>query len=166
MDNREGTRKTILILSDKQEVRLMNEETLRKRIKLLLIFFMAALVVSGLTAIPLKWELTLLESIYNIMETDLSISIPPLGDWIHFLKTGVVETLDKYPFIFLGTDWLAFGHIIIALSFLGAVRDPVKNIWGIQVGVIACVILTPWAFIFGSIREIPIFGDWWIVHSG
>ena len=97
------------------------------------------------------------------METDLSISIPPLGDWIHFLKTGVVETLDKYPFIFLGTDWLAFGHIIIALSFLGAVRDPVKNIWGIQVGVIACVILTPWAFIFGTIREIPIF--WRLVDS-
>ena len=39
----------------------MTDKTmLQRRIRYLLIFFMCALAVSGLTAIPLQWELRLL----------------------------------------------------------------------------------------------------------
>jgi len=35
--------------------------------------------------------------------------------------------------------------------------DPVKNIWVIQFGMIACVMVLPLAFIAGPIRHIPVY---------
>ena len=57
----------------------------------------------------------------------------------------------------LSPDWLAFGHIVIAVSFLGAWRDPVGNRWLFAFGLIACVLVIPWALVFGALRGIP----WW-----
>jgi hypothetical protein len=63
----------------------------------------------------------------------------------------------KYPFIFYGTDWLAFAHVVIAVAFWGPLRDPIKNIWVVEFGMIACVMVIPLAMIFGPIRGIPFF---------
>jgi hypothetical protein len=72
--------------------------------------------------------------------------------------TGLMETSSRYPFLFYGTDWLAFGHFVIAISFLGPLRNPVRNNWVIDFGIIACALVIPFALIFGSIRGIPF---WW-----
>jgi hypothetical protein len=45
------------------------------------------------------------------------------------MSTGVHETGRRFPFVTYGTDWLAFGHFVIALAFVGALRDPVRNRW-------------------------------------
>ena len=34
-----------------------------------------------------------------------------------------------YPLLAYGTDWLAFSHLVLAVVFLGAWRDPVRNRW-------------------------------------
>jgi hypothetical protein len=78
-----------------------------------------------------------------------------LGQWIGFLAEGIEATAATYPFMFYGADWLAFGHIAIAIAFLGALRDPVKNIWVVEFGIIACLLVIPWALIFGPLRGIP-----------
>jgi hypothetical protein len=36
-------------------------------------------------------------------------------------------------------------------------RDPVKNIWVVEFGMIACGLIIPWALIFGIVRGIPLF---------
>jgi len=64
----------------------------------------------------------------------------------------------EYPFIPYGTDWLAFAHLVIAIAFIGPWRDPVKNVWVIDFGLITCVAVIPLAMIAGHFREIPI---WW-----
>ena len=46
---------------------------------------------------------------------------------------------------------------------MGQLKDPVKNIWVIEFGIIACVLVVPFAIIFGQIREIPYF--WTMVDS-
>ena len=56
-----------------------------------------------------------------------------------------------------GTDWLAFAHIVIAVAFIGPLRDPVKNIWVIEFGIIACIMIFPLALIAGPIRGIPFY---------
>jgi hypothetical protein len=76
---------------------------------------------------------------------------------------GLNETSIHYPFIFYGTDWLAFAHIMIAVAFIGPLRDPVKNIWVVEFGMIACVLLIPLALICGPIRSIPFF--WTLIDS-
>jgi hypothetical protein len=55
-----------------------------------------------------------------------------------------------------GTDWLAFAHFVIAIAFIGPWRDPVKNVWVIEFGMIACVLVIPFALVMGQIRGIPL----------
>ena len=37
-------------------------------------------------------------------------------------------------------------------------RDPVRNRWVIDFGIIACLLIIPYALVFGGIRGIPV---WW-----
>jgi hypothetical protein len=69
----------------------------------------------------------------------------------------VSDTNSKYPFIAYGFDWLAFGHLVIAVAFIGVWRDPVRNVWVVEFGKIACVMVIPWAIIFGGLRGIPVY---------
>jgi hypothetical protein len=78
------------------------------------------------------------------------------ADWFLKIREALTETNAKYPFLSYGTDWLAFGHFVIALAFVGPLRDPVKNIWVVELGMMACVLVIPFALVMGSAREIPL----------
>ena len=129
---------------------MRKEQHLRKKTKRLIILFMVLLVLSGITAFPLEWELSLLAQWTN--------NAPDLiKDWAHKVYEAIKNTNARYPFMAYGTDWLAFAHLVIAVAFIGPLRDPVKNSWVIQFGMIACIMVFPLAFIGGSIRHIPFY---------
>jgi hypothetical protein len=50
---------------------------------------------------------------------------------------------------------LAFAHLVIAVAFWGPLRDPVRNVWVVQFGMLACAGIIPLALICGPIRGIP-----------
>ena len=58
--------------------------------------------------------------------------------------------------MFYGYDWLAFAYFILAILFIGHIQYPVKNKWVIQFGMIACVLIIPFAMVAGYFRGIPI----------
>jgi hypothetical protein len=131
-------------------------ERIRKRVRYILVFFVVCLVISGLTAVPLKWEIDILQD--TIGEgTWMERIWAPMAHWISFVHRGLTEVSQDCPFIFYGTDWLAFAHVVIAVAFVGPLRDPVKNLWVVEFGMIACVLVLPTAMIFGPIRGIPFF---------
>ena len=119
----------------------------------MLIFFIVALVLSGVTAFPIQWELgwaiQLLET-WNVEGV--------LFEWMDRVNAGVNAAYEEAPFIGYGTDWLAFGHLVIAVAFIGPLINPIKNKFIIQFGMIASVMIIPMALIAGPIREIPF---WW-----
>ncbi len=122
------------------------------------VFFIVGLVVSGATAIPIP---TQLELGVRLLGEDLrggGVIPTDMATWLRALRDGIRATSDQAPFMFYGTDWLAFGHFMIALVFVGAVRDPLRNRWLYRFGMAACVAVPIWAFLFGSIRGIPL---WW-----
>ncbi|MBD1387570.1 hypothetical protein IDJ75_19960 [Mucilaginibacter rigui] len=123
---------------------------LKKKIKSWLIFLMAGLVLSGITAFPIESELAI--AINNI-----DMFSPKMQHWLTTIYTAVKTTNAQYPYLSYGTDWLAFAHIVIAIAFIGPLRNPVRNIWVLQFGMIACVLIFPLAFIAGPIRHIPLF---------
>lgn len=129
------------------------ESSLRHCIKLLTWLFIIGLFFSGATAIPLQTELGLLA---NLFGPDGQSS--DFARWISYIHDALDHTQSAYPFLFYGTDWLAFGHFVIAIAFIGALRDPVRNRWLFDFGLIACALVIPYAFIFGGLRGIPI---WW-----
>ena len=125
-----------------------------KRIRLLLWIFIAGLVISGVTAFPLETELRLLA---RWMNADANAGASELAAWIVRVRDALIETNSKYPFLAYGTDWLAFANLVIAVAFIGPLRDPVLNIWVVEFGMIACVMVIPLALIAGEVRGIPIF---------
>lgn len=129
---------------------------LQQRIRFLIIFFIGALMIAGLTAIPLRWELGLL---HRWLGTDslLAQVLPSVADWISRVNDSVQNGYGQYPLLAYGTDWLAFAHFAIAAAFIGPLRDPVRNIWVIEFGMIACVLIIPEALLFSVIRHIPWF---------
>lgn len=126
------------------------------RIRALLVIFMAGLVLSGLSAIPLQWEVEILKPWLG-SESRVSNFLPEFSNWIDRIHKGVQSGYGQYPFLAYGTDWLAFGHVAIAVAFIGPLREPVKNLWVIEFGLLACLLVIPWALIFSLVREIPLF---------
>lgn len=136
----------------------MSRETiLLTRTKALTWFFIIALVLAGATAIPLKPELELLARILGVTDKTSADPTNGLAHWILKVREGLVETDAKFPFMAYGTDWLAFGHFAIAVAFIGALRDPVRNVWLFTFGMIACAMIVPYSFILGELRGIPIY---------
>lgn len=129
---------------------------LERRERLLLTLFIVGLVLSGLTAVPIQTGMPWLQEIAG-EGSWMGARWPILGTWISHVHRGVAEVGREQPFLFYGTDWLAFGHIAIAVFFLGPLRDPVRNLWVIHAGMIACVLVVPWALVLGPIRGIPFF---------
>jgi len=108
------------------------------------------LVLSGITAFPIESELSFL--------LKYSSSFPvSLHQWLSKIYLEVKKTNTDFPHLSYGTDWLAFAHIVIATAFIGPLIDPVKNIWVIQFGMIACIMVFPLALIAGPMRQIPFF---------
>ena len=134
----------------------MRYQTLQKRVRWLLAFFALATIVSGLTAVPLRWEVRLLRNAVG-EGTFVAGLYPPLAHWISTVHQGLTDISARYPFIYYGTDWLAFGIVLIGLAFWGPIRDPVRNVWVVELGMIACVLVIPVALVCGPIRGIPFF---------
>ena len=85
-------------------------------IRLVLGFFVVGLVLSGLTAFPLRWELRLLTSWFGD-GTTIGNTFPGLAHWLSHVREGLESTAREYPFLAYGTDWLAFAHLVIAVAW-------------------------------------------------
>lgn len=118
------------------------------KIRLLLTLFVAGLVISGATAIPLVQEVDCLASLVS--------GHGWLGVWLRTVQIGLHQTARQNQFLLYGTDWLAFGHFVIAIAFFGAIRDPLKNEWVVKFGIIASFLVIPFALVMGGVRGIPI----------
>ena len=135
----------------------MNHDQILRRYRLVLGAFMVGLVLSGVTAFPLLHELELLAQILGIPADAVPSALGGLQFWIATVRDGLRAMHAAYPWLAYGTDWLAFGHIVIALFFIGPWRDPVANAWVLQIGLVACAGVLPLALICGMIRGIPFF---------
>lgn len=128
---------------------------LERRVRTLLYVFIVGLVLSGVTAFPLVWEVNVLARF--LRASGIAAMLPALADWIGTVQAALIDEGVRYPFLAYGTDWLAFGHLVIALFFVGAVRDPVRNVMVLHAGLAACALVVPLAIICGAVRGIP----WW-----
>jgi len=116
--------------------------------------FIAGLFISGATAIPLRTELNTLASMLPDAQYGRTSG---LTLWILKIKGALNDTYSNYPFMAYGTDWLAIGHFVIAIAFVGALRDPVRNRWLYLFGMLACILVIPYAMICGTVRGIPFY---------
>ena len=113
------------------------------------------LAISGVTAFPLETELAWLQSALDSNSLRATANATQMLPWVTRVHVALAQTNRAYPFLAYGTDWLAFAHLIVAILFVGAYRDPLRNRWIISFGLIACVGVVLLAQIAGPIRGIP-----------
>lgn len=135
---------------------MSDRAALLRGIRVWLVLFVVCLVLSGATAFPLVHELRWTES--GLRALSVPELLPGLMDWITRVCEGLDAVDAEYPFVLYGTDWLAFAHLVIAIAFYGPYRDPVRNIWVVEFGMIACAGIIPLALVCGPVRGIPF---WW-----
>lgn len=131
-------------------------DLLHIRIRALCLFFMGALTLSGLTALPLSYELDYLNRLAG-PHSIFARLFPNVTGWIGLVHDGLKYSWSHYPFLAYGTDWLAFAHFAIALAFLGVQRDPIKNRWVVEWAMLICALIIPWTLTSGVVRGIPWF---------
>jgi hypothetical protein len=132
-------------------------QCLVRRIRRWTALFIVGLVLSGATALPLETELGWLAQSFGVDTAAAPIGDGSLTDWVQRVAQALRVTNQKFPFMAYGTDWLAFAHFVIAVAFVGAWRDPVRNRWLFDFGLIACVMVIPFALIAGAARGIPLY---------
>ncbi len=128
------------------------------RYRIALGIFIAGLVLSGISALALQWELSILDRWFGAR----TLSVPPsdytgLGDFISSVHSGITQTYARFPFFGYGTDWLGFSHFVIASFFILPFIDPIRYRAVLQIGLAACGGVIVLALICGPIRGIPFF---------
>lgn len=129
---------------------------LLRRIRIMTAVFIAGLVLSGATAIPVQAQLDLLYR-FHILEPDRSYVDGSWQHWMARIHHAVVDLNTHYSFLGYAGDWLAFGHFMIALVFVWAWREPVRYRFLFDYGLLLCACVIPYALVFGQFRGIP----WW-----
>jgi hypothetical protein len=127
------------------------QASLRRKIKIAIIITIIGLLLNGFSAIPLRTEV-------NILLSNPDALPQFLRDWLTYVNKGVNETSNNYSFMRYGFDWLGFAHLLIAIAFIGPLKDPIKNEWIVRWGMIASILSVLMAFGWERMRAIPL---WW-----
>jgi len=135
----------------------MSAPVLLRRYRISLGLFVFGLIASGLTAFPLLKEVRVLASWLGITAPERYLELHGLQHWIAYVLFGLEQTYERFPFFGYGTDWLAFGHLAVAVFFLRGFLHPEDSDWVLKCGLACCVGVIPLALIAGSIREIPFY---------
>jgi hypothetical protein len=125
--------------------------------RIALAFFILGLVASGGTAFPLLHELRLLAAWLGIDDPSVWRELSGVRHWIAFVWLVLEHNHAQFPFIAYGTDWLAFGHLCLALFFLRPLWKPLESDWVLKCGLICCAGVIPLALVAGTIRGIPFY---------
>jgi hypothetical protein len=134
-----------------------------RRIRGWMIFYAFALAISGLTAVNVDWQLrTLVATLWGDAAPGTSWW-PAMHAWLATCRDATADIGTRYPYVFYCFDWLAFGICAIGLLFLGAARDPVRNVWVVQFGLICCGLVLVFAAIVPHLRGLPWF---WMFVDG
>jgi len=127
------------------------ESRLRRKIKTAIIIIIIGLLLNGISAVPLQKEL-------NVLLSNPDVLPGFLYNWWLYVHDGVSSTTTNYPFMRYGFDWLAFAHLLIAIAFIGPLKDPVKNEWVITWGMIISALSVLMALFGERLRGVPF---WW-----
>ena len=94
---------TIASYSNYRRDNFMDSQVLKRRVRYILGFFVFGLVISGLTAFPIRWEIGILESFIG-EGTFMEKLYPPMAHWISFVQRGLTDIPVESGFIYYGTD--------------------------------------------------------------
>ncbi len=130
-----------------------------RRARLMLGIVAVGLLLSGVTVWPAVAELKAAEQI----AWGDGDQRGTLGSFVAEVLEGLEQTGKDYPFLLYAHDWLAFAHIVLAIMFAGAMRDPVRNKLIVQCGLVMCVGVPILAAVGIPLRGLP--WQWFFIDA-
>ncbi|MBN1124905.1 MAG: hypothetical protein JXA82_07850 [Sedimentisphaerales bacterium] len=134
----------------------MKQQKLLYRIRFVLILFAIGLILSGIIFFPLKQQLDLLVRLCG-PGTWVETVFSPMAYWIDRMHEATIDVHRDHAFVFYCTDWVAFAMIIVGLAFWGPIRNPVRNRWVIEWGILISVLSVLTVLISAPLRGWPWF---------
>jgi len=135
----------------------MNQETiLRARIKVLTWVFILGLIFSGATAIPLEPELNLLAKFFGVADKSSIEVASGMAHWILRSRSPARHQCE----ISVSGVWNRLAGVRTFCNRSGVHRGiarPGSQRVAFYLCMIACVMIVPYAFIFGGVRGIPVY---------
>jgi hypothetical protein len=119
--------------------------------------FIIGLILSGLSAFPLQGELAMVGNALGISDPSGFDTLHGFRHWIAFVTFGLQQTYAHFPFFGYASDWLGYGHFVIALFFILPLLDPRRYRGVLNIGLLACLGVFVVALVCGPVREIPLF---------
>ena len=113
-----------------------------------IILFQVGLLISGITAFFIP------EGMPTVLWMT-EHSFPALLPWLKTVSHSVDYISSDATHLLYGYDWLGFAHVLFAILFVGALREPERNRFLLDFGLVACALIIPTAFIAGHFRGIP-----------
>jgi len=128
----------------------------------LLVVFVAGLVFGCQMVLFVRPELAWLNSILG-PGTRTEQIWPEMSAWVNHLHQGITTTYAEYPFIAYCMDWLVLAQAGFIILFIGAIIDPLRNIWIIRSGMVICLLHVVTAVASGGLHGVPVF--WQILDA-
>ncbi len=129
---------------------------LRRRIQTFAWVMVLGLFLNGIAAIPLQTQVDAAARVMKVEHLNPDQAASSFTKWLLVVRDALHYNNTKFPFVAYGTDWLGFALIVMAVAFFGCVQHPLRNAWLFRVGMIASVMLIPWALIVGEVRGVPL----------
>ena len=121
-------------------------------------FFIVALLLSGFIVFTFEPETALLNRLFGInggIDPTSFFYQPRL--FISSLHYIVHDTYTRYPVLAYNTDWLGFGHFVIAAFFVLPFLNPVRYRAVLYVGLMACGGVIVVGLISGALHHVLFF---------
>lgn len=134
----------------------MNPKTTLRKIRFILILFFLGILFGLHTVVFVEIETAFFVKHLG-RDTLTGEKLPMVSAWIEQLHYDITESYKAYPVMAYCMDWLSYACVVFALFIIGAINDPVRNIWIIQVYMIACILAALLPFAAGPLRGIPVF---------
>jgi len=141
---------------------MKEEQIILRKIRFYLILFLLAILFSLHTVVFVEVETELFAK-YLGHDTFMEKLYPCVAEWMEHLHLAILETYTSYPVMAYCMDWLSYACVVFAVFLLGAIKNPVRNIWIVQAFMFACILAFFLPFIVGPIRDIPVF--WRFIDS-
>lgn len=137
--------------------------SLLSRIRLVLAIAIVCLILGSLATLAAPHTISVVLSILSRME----IATPDTSHsfrWLQHIQLQLGRDSDLHPMLHFCADLFAFVQLVFALALIGPLRNPIRNQWVIQFGILACCGLIPVALILGPWHGLPM--AWRLVSCG
>ena len=124
------------------------------RIRMVLTLAISCLILGSLATFAAPHSIAVVLAVFRRFDLATPATSHALM-WLRHIQLQLGRDSHRHPMLHYGADLFAFVELAFALVLISPLRNPVRNQWVIQSGILACCCLIPFALILGPWHGLP-----------